>query len=194
MFRYLLAGIIIVGLYSSSRTFRGIQENLGTGSVAWTSPANGRTVDGVFATATLNAGDTTNQLEAWQLLTSPTGAAPALQYITGLEVQITAGTNPGSEKVELWVRLYEHTVGPISDWKSTTLSGGILDTHILGGDGDLWGITPTWDTIQNKNFGVQVYFEKDLTGAASEDVEMDGIVMKWYYNKRYGLSSQGAGI
>lgn len=197
MFRTLLAAIILVGLYSSSSTFRRSQENLGTGSVAWTNPANGRIVDGAMATATLGAGDSTNQLEPWRDLTTPTGATgarTALEYLTGLEVQVTAGTSPGNEKVKLWVRLYEHTVGALSDWKSVTLSGGILDTHILGGDGDFWGITPTWSMITNKNFGIQVYFSKDLTGTATEDVDLDGVVFKWYFNKRYGLASQGAGI
>lgn len=183
-----------MGLYSASSAFRSLQENLLSGSVAWTNPSNGRIVDSAMATATLGAGDSTNQLELWQLLTTPTGATTALQYLTGLEVQVTAGTNPGSEKVELFVRLYEHTVGAISDWKSVTLSGGVLDTHILGGDGDLWGIIPTWAIIQNKNFAVQLYFSKGLTGAASEDVELDGVVFKYYYNRRYGLASQGSGV
>lgn len=182
-------------MYSASSGFRRSQESLGTGTVAWTNPANGRAVDGAFATATLNRGQQTNELELWQLfLAISVGAVNALRYLTGLEVQVTVGTSPGVDKIDLFVRLYEHTVGAISDWKSTSISGGILDTHILGGDGDFWGITPTWNTIQNKNFGIQLYFSKDAFGASSEDIELDGVVFKYYYNRRYGLASQGSGV
>lgn len=184
-----------MGLYSSSTTFRRLQENLLTGSVSWTSPTNGRITDGSMATCTLGPGDSSNQLELWQLLTSPSGSALALRYLTGLEVQVTAGTSPGSEKVDLSVRLYEHTVGAISNWKSISLSGGVFDTHILGGDGDFWLVSPfPWSNLANKNFGIQLYFSKDAAGAASEDIELDGVVFKDYYNRRYSLASQGSGV
>lgn len=182
-----------MALYSASTTFRGLQENLLSGSVAWTNPTNGRITDGSMVTCTLGPGDSSNQLELWQLLTTPT--ARMLLYLTGLEVQVAAGTSPGSEKVDLSVRLYEHTVGAISNWKSISLSGGVFDTHILGGDGDFWLVSPfPWSNLTNKNFGIQLYFSKDATGAASEDIELDGVVFKWYYNRRYGLASQGSGV
>lgn len=184
-----------MGLYSASSAFRSLQQNTVFGAVGWTNPANGRAVDGAFATATLNPGQQTNELELWQLLTISVGGVNALRYLTGLEVQVTVGTSPGVDKIDLFVRLYEHTVGAISDWKSTSISGGILDTYILGGDGDLWSVEPTWAMIQNKNFGVQLYYDYiNLFGAGAEAIEHDGVAFKYYYNRRYGLASQGSGV
>lgn len=193
MYRAVLAAIIFVGLYHASTAFRSLQENA-TGSVAWTTPANGRIVDGVSTTLTLTPGDTSNQLELWFPLSVSSGAAAALQYITGLEIQVTMGTNPGTEKVDCWCRLYEHTSGALTNWKNLTLSGGVFDTFSFGGDGDFWLIVPTWTMIQSKNFGIQFYCELGVTAAGSEDVEVDGFEFRYHYNRRYGLASQGAGI
>lgn len=183
-----------MALYSASTTFRSLQENSSFGWIAWTNPANGRLVDGSLCSASLNPGQQTRQLEVWQGLSVPSGAAPALQYITGLEVEIVVQTTSGTEKVDAHARLYEHTVGAITGWKSASVSGGALDTYRFGGDGDLWGIVPTWSMIQNKNFGVQVYYSRDLVGLSAELVEHDGVVFKYYYNRRYSLASQGAGV
>lgn len=145
------------------------------GTIAWGNLGNAADLDGLFTTATLASGETSNYLK----VTDYDFVIPASALITGIRVDITRNA----------------TVTSVSDTEIKLIKGGTIQstnrgftanlwefgntTVSYGGYGDLWGTTWNPSDISASNFGVAL---SALSTGSTSTANVDSIkILVWYY-------------
>ncbi|MFH1608868.1 MAG: hypothetical protein ABH951_02530, partial [Patescibacteria group bacterium] len=137
------------------------------GTLAWTNPFNAQTLNGVYATAALTTGTTTQYLKA----TNFGFAIPAGSVINGIQVSITRDGAVGNKIKDSSLKLVKGGVigGTDHSAGASWANGDTLVTY--GSTSDLWGLTWTSADINSSNFG----FVISATATGSRTATIDNI-------------------
>lgn len=136
-------------------------------TVCWSSPGNVTANDGTFATAALNAGGGSNELQG----TNFGFTVPAGSTINGITVEINKKAISGiGNPTDVDVTLLKAGAATGSNLGHTGagngwLSAGATDTY--GGTSNLWGTTWTPADVNASNFGVQISCVEWTTGGGA---------------------------
>ena len=142
----------------------------GIGTIAWTTPGNAVSSNGVAATASVTDGEITNYLRCVGYgFTIPAGST-----INGITVNVErSSTNTGTD--DSAVRTVKAGVIGTTD-RSTGTAYPTIDTiEAHGSAADLWGTTWTATDINSATFGAAFAAEKPGTTGAARTVSVDHI-------------------
>lgn len=150
----------------------------GAGTIAWGSPENGRTIDGLFATATLDSEQATERLR----ITGFGLTIPATAKIKGVEVEFkrqASNLGVGDGNIELWLD------GTPSDRPKFLAPGWprqIIGTHHYGQAVDTWGNDLTPELVGKPGFGVEIYALRQAdAGTGPVDAKVESMRMTIFY-------------
>lgn len=158
----------------------------GATGIAWASPENARSVDGQFARATLDLGQTSEHLR----ITDFGFTLPAAARIKGVEVEfkrqaadtgiIDGYTNDGRpDGIKLWLdgRPSDRPKSLAATWPRT-----IVGTHHYGQAVDTWGDDLTPELVGRPGFGVEIYaLHKQDAGAGPIEATIESMRITIFY-------------
>jgi MSHA biogenesis protein MshQ len=152
----------------------------GTGTIAWTAPANAYANDNVlYATASLNVGQTTQYLNCTGFNFS---AIPAGSTITGITVYVDRKASRATRIRDAFVYMIKGgVVSTAFNGKTATAytTADVEEAH--GGAGNLWGTTWTQTDVTAANFGVAFASNYYSTTAGPRTASVDSIRVKVDY-------------
>ena len=172
------AGCTIKSVGPASGTTATNVPGSGAGTIAWGAPENARTIDGLFAQATLDTGQATERLR----ITGFGLAVPPSARIKGVEVEFkrqASDLGVGDGNIELWLD------GKPSD-RPKTLGAPwprlIVGTHHYGQAVDTWGNDLTPELVGRQGFGVEIYaLRRPDAGAGPADAKIESMRITIFY-------------
>jgi len=158
----------------------------GATGIAWGSPENARSIDGQFARATLDLGQTSEHLR----ITDFGFTIPAAARIKGVEVElkrqaadtgIIDGYTPAGvpDGIKLWLdgRPSDRPKSLAATWPRT-----IVGTHHYGQAVDTWGDDLTPELVGKPGFGVEIYAQrKQDAGAGPIEATVESMRVTIFY-------------
>ncbi|HSO38654.1 MAG TPA: hypothetical protein VLT33_39260 [Labilithrix sp.] len=150
----------------------------GATGIAWSAPENARELDGQFARATLDLGQSTEHLR----ITDFGFTLPASATVKGVEVEFkrqAGDTGIGDGNIELWLD------GAPSDrpkFLATAWPRAIVGTHHYGQAVDTWGNDLTPALVGKPGFGVEIYaLRQEDAGTAPIEASVESMRITVFY-------------
>jgi hypothetical protein len=172
---FVLAALVLAFASTAGPNLAGTGGTAGTcdgfSTFCWTSPGSVTASDGVFASAFLGAGTTSNQLQA----TNFGFSIPAGSTINGIQVD-TQNQSPNAGQLSLLIQALKAGAAA-----GTAKSGGVPNSYpsteafvTFGNNADLWNTTWTPADINSTGFGVQQQ-ALEITGLAGATANVDSV-------------------